>query len=120
MKIPPSPRLPRRAFLRGSALAGAAAAFPAVVRAAAPNSSVQVAVIGVSGRGYSNLHSAASHPALRYVGFCDVDRASYARADADHPDVINLHPALSCANNASAFEHRPGLIAVLRNCLFEP
>jgi hypothetical protein len=39
---------------------------------------------------------------------------------ADHPDVINLHPALSCANNASAFEHRPGLIAVLRNCLFEP
>ena len=85
MKIPPSPRLPRRAFLRGSALAGAAVAFPAVVRAAAPNSSVQVAVVGVSGRGYSNLHSAASHPSLRYVGFCDVDQASYARADADHP-----------------------------------
>ncbi len=73
----------RRGFLRSAA--ATAAAFPAVLRAAAPNAAVQVAVVGVNARGYADLHSTASHRAVRYVGFCDVDEAAFARADKDHP-----------------------------------
>jgi predicted dehydrogenase len=83
MKTAPAPT--RRAFLKQSALAGAAVSFPAVLRAIGPNSRVQVAVVGVSARGYADLHSTASHPKVQYVGFCDVDRKAFARADADHP-----------------------------------
>ncbi len=77
----------RRGFLRTTALAVSALGFPAVVRAARPNSKLQLAVIGVSARGYADLHSLASHPAVAYVGFCDIDRANFAKADADHPGV---------------------------------
>jgi predicted dehydrogenase len=77
----------RRAFLRSSALAATALGFPAVVRAARPNAKLQLAVIGVGARGYADLHSLASHPAVAYVGFCDIDRANFAKADADHPGV---------------------------------
>jgi predicted dehydrogenase len=85
LKSAPAAVSSRRTFLRRSAVAGAAAAFPAVLRAAHPNSSVQVAVIGVNGRGYADLHSLASHPKVKYVAFCDVDTAAFAKADADHP-----------------------------------
>ncbi len=76
----------RRRFLRSaSAGAAAAAAFPAVLRAARPNGNVQVAVVGVSARGYGDLHSTASHAKVKYVGFCDVDARAFTKADADHP-----------------------------------
>ncbi len=78
----------RRAFLRKSAAAaGAALAFPAVLRAAAPNSRVQVAAVGVSGQGYSDLHNVASHAQARFAGFCDVDATKFERADARVPGV---------------------------------
>lgn len=77
----------RRTFLKHSALAGAALGFPAVLRAASPNSRVQLAAIGVNARGYSDLHSLASHPKAKFVAFCDIDQASFAKADADHPGV---------------------------------
>jgi len=86
MKISPlGAATSRRTFLQQSTLAGAAVAFPAVLRAARPNSAVQLAVIGVSGRGYADLHSLASHPKVKYVAFCDVDRSAFAKADANHP-----------------------------------
>lgn len=76
----------RRRFLRSAASGAAvAAAFPAVLRAARPNGNVQIAVVGVNARGYGDLHSTASHPKVRYVGFCDVDARAFAKADADHP-----------------------------------
>jgi predicted dehydrogenase len=77
----------RRTFLRQAAGAGAVLGFPAVLRAAAPNSRLQLAVVGVSARGYADLHSLASHPKVEYTGFCDIDRGNFARADADHPGV---------------------------------
>ncbi len=85
MKTTPPASITRRTFLQQSAVAGAAVAFPAVLRAANPNSRVQIAGIGVSARGYGDLHSLASHPNVKYVAFCDVDTASFAKADADHP-----------------------------------
>ncbi|MBI5693900.1 MAG: Gfo/Idh/MocA family oxidoreductase [Verrucomicrobia bacterium] len=81
----PAPGLTRRTFLHRSTVAGAVAAFPAVLRAARPNSKVQIAAIGVSARGYGDLHSVASHPQAKFVAFCDVDEKAFAKADADHP-----------------------------------
>ena len=85
MKTNPVTATTRRMFLKQSAVAGAAVAFPSVLRAGSPNSRVQLAVVGVSARGYADLHSVASHPKVKYVGFCDVDQMAFARADADHP-----------------------------------
>ena len=75
----------RRTFLQHSALAGVAFGFPAVLRAANPNSRVQLAAIGVNARGYGDLHSVASHAKAKFVAFCDIDQANFAAADADHP-----------------------------------
>src|SRR4051794_21195339 len=77
----------RRAFLKQSAIAGAAMAFPAVLRAANLNSRVNVAAIGVDGQGFSDLHNVASHPKAKFVGFCDVDTTRFAQADAAVPGV---------------------------------
>jgi len=72
----------RRAFLQQSAATAAAIGFPAVLRAANPNSMVQVAAVGVNGMGYSDLHSISSHEKVKYVGFCDVDTSRFDKADA--------------------------------------
>jgi predicted dehydrogenase len=77
----------RRTFLQQAAVAGAALGFPAVLRAAAPNSRVQVAAIGLTGQGFTDLHNVASHPKAQFVGFCDIDAANFARADAAVPGV---------------------------------
>ncbi len=62
-------------------------AFPAVLRSARPNSRVQVAVVGVDGQGYSDLHNVSSHAQAKFVGFCDVDTNRFVRADAAVPGV---------------------------------
>ncbi len=79
----------RRTFLKQTALATGAAAvgFPAVLRAASPNSRVQIAQVGVDGQGYSDLHNLAAHAKVGFAGFCDVDRKRFARADARVPGV---------------------------------
>jgi predicted dehydrogenase len=77
-----APRSSRRTFIKQTALAGALIHFPAVLRAARPNSRVNVAVVGVDGQGYSDLHNVSSHAQATFVGFCDVDKNRFARADA--------------------------------------
>lgn len=59
-----SPAFPfaRRSFLRQTVVAGAALGFPAVLRAANPNSRVQLATVGVSGQGFTDLHNFSRHP----------------------------------------------------------
>jgi predicted dehydrogenase len=85
MIMPDSPS--RRSFLKQSALAAAAVAFPAVVRSASPNSMLQVASIGADGMAFSDLKNIGSHARVKYVGFCDIDSTRFARADAAHPGV---------------------------------
>jgi predicted dehydrogenase len=87
MSTRPSSLLTRRRFLEHTAIASAALSFPAVLRAASPNSRVQVAAIGVDGQGYSDLHNVASHAKAKFVGFCDVDLKRFARADKAVPGV---------------------------------
>ena len=77
----------RRSFLKQTSVAAAAFGFPAFLRAANLNSKVQVAAVGVNGMGYSDLHSISSHPAVKYVGFCDVDTTRFDKADAALPGV---------------------------------
>ncbi len=77
----------RREFLKQSAVAGAALGFPAVVRAANLNGRVQLATIGVSGQGFTDVHNFSSHAQVRYVGFCDIDRSGFAKADETVPGV---------------------------------
>ena len=76
-----SPATTRRTFLRQAATAGAALGFPAVLRAANPNGRVQLATVGVSGQGFTDLHNFSSHPKVKYVGFCDIDSTCFAKAD---------------------------------------
>src|SRR5688572_10879562 len=74
--IPPhtSHRMNRRQFLRHSAAAGTAVlGFPAILRSAAPNSTLQVASIGVGGMGAATMKSVATHPKVKIVALCDVD-----------------------------------------------
>ena len=74
--------LSRRHFLRTAALA--TLAFPAVVRARNLNSQVQIAAVGVDGKGYSDIDEVASHPKARFVGLCDIDVARFAKIDKKH------------------------------------
>src|SRR3954469_20026227 len=77
----------RRTFLKQTAIVGVAVGFPAVLRAARPNSMVQVAVVGTEGQGYSDLQNVSTHPKAKFVGFCDVDTARFERADKIAPNI---------------------------------
>jgi predicted dehydrogenase len=84
--MPPSP-LTRRHFLRSTTLAGAAAlAAPAVLRASpgglSPNERLNIAIIGVGGRGRAALQGFAAE---NIVALCDVDATPLAAAHEQHP-----------------------------------
>ncbi|MBL9203122.1 MAG: Gfo/Idh/MocA family oxidoreductase [Opitutaceae bacterium] len=79
--------LSRRAFLRNTALAGAATATAAFsarswAQVAGANSDVRVAVVGLNGRGRSHLASLAKVPGVRLVAICDVDTAVLEKTKA--------------------------------------
>lgn len=83
-----TPDLSRRTFLKStSAAAAAAVAFPHVMRSqggVSPNSRLNVACIGVGGRGRDAV-AGVKHENL--VAFCDVDEARAADTFAEHPGV---------------------------------
>src|SRR5687768_9557030 len=73
----------RRNFIQ---LAGAAGAgvlgFPAILRSQSPNRRLNIAVIGVGGRGGSNLAGVAAE---NIVALCDVNANTLKAAAAKHP-----------------------------------
>ena len=77
----------RRAFLQNATASAAAIGFPAVLRAANPNSMLQVASIGAGGMAYSDIKSTMDHPKVKYVAFCDVDTSHFAAVDKEFPDT---------------------------------
>ena len=80
--------LTRRDFLRTTATATASAlAFPALARSLDANSTLQVAVIGCKGQGYSDMTQIGSHAKVKFVAFCDVDTARFDQADKKFPGV---------------------------------
>ncbi|MDB4384895.1 Gfo/Idh/MocA family oxidoreductase [Opitutaceae bacterium] len=81
--------LSRRSFLQKTTLATAAAsAFPAIVRGqkdgVAPTNRVNVAFVGVGGRGTSALQALADE---NFVAFCDVDDERAKESYEKYPDV---------------------------------
>lgn len=77
----------RREFLRQSIATTAAIGFPAVLRAANPNSMLQVAMVGADGMAYSDMMSVGTHPKVKFVGFCDIDSNRFEKADKAFPGV---------------------------------
>ena len=79
----------RRHFLRTTALAGVAAPFilPSGLRAAAPNSKLSHAAIGVGGMGWNDLNALARHPATHITAICDVDTDHLAKAAKAFPEA---------------------------------
>lgn len=75
----------RRTFLQTSATA--ILGFPALLRAANLNSNLQIAAVGCSGKGLSDILEVGSHAKAKYVGFCDVDTTKFAKADEKFPGV---------------------------------
>ena len=75
----------RRTFLKTST--AAILGFPAILRAAGPNSNLQIAAVGCSGKGLSDILETGSHPKAKFVAFCDVDTTHFTKADAKYPNV---------------------------------
>jgi predicted dehydrogenase len=67
----------RRHFLKQVAVAGAAAAFPAVSwsRVLGANSRLRVASIGTGGKGWSDLTATAASPHVQIVALCNIDES---------------------------------------------
>lgn len=84
------PTTSRRSFLRNSTLAASAVAFPAVVRSANPNSKLQVASVGVNGMGFSDIKNIGGHAAVKFVGFCDIDKNRFDKVDEAFPGVAHF------------------------------
>ncbi len=80
----------RRQFLGHAVAATGAIAFPAILRSASPNSNLQVASIGVGGMGGATMRSVASHPKVKIVALCDVDKRTLD-AEADKNPDASLH-----------------------------
>ena len=80
--------LSRRNFLRTAALA--TLAFPALVRARNLNSQLQIAAVGADAKGFDDIKEIGSHPKAKYVAFCDIDTARFAKAEAKYPGVTRF------------------------------
>lgn len=78
----------RRTFLRTTAaVAASALGCPAILRSAAPNSTLQVACIGVGGMGGNTMKSVASHSNVKIVALCDVDNRTLEAAGQIYPEA---------------------------------
>src|SRR5438067_13606669 len=82
----PSRTLSRRRFLQGSAAAGAALAFPAIVPSTAfgANDRLNIAAIGCGGKGEVDIDGVSTET---IVALCDVDEKNAAKMFARYPDV---------------------------------
>lgn len=80
-------RLSRRTFLQASAAATFAA--PAILSAKSPNEKLQLAFIGVGGRGGANLRTITSQAdvAVEVVALCDVNKRNLEAAAKLHPEA---------------------------------
>jgi len=77
----------RRDFLARSAAGAAAFAAPAFLSAAVRQQQLKVAVVGCKNMGFADLSNIGSHPAVKFVGFCDIDTSRFDEADQSFPGV---------------------------------
>ena len=103
----------RRRFLQQAASASALVSFPAVVRAKSPNSTLQIASVGVGGMGGNTMMSVARHPKARIIAMCDVDakmidlarggKAARGRAGLEPGDISQFQQAAAFADYRELF-----------------
>lgn len=79
-----NPSFTRRDFLKTTSLASAALAFPAILRSQTPNNKLNIACVGVGGRGFDAVQGLKGE---NFVAFCDVDDARAARTYEEFPGV---------------------------------
>jgi predicted dehydrogenase len=79
-----TPSFSRRDVLKTTSLASAALAFPSILRSQGANNKLNIACVGVGGRGWDAVQGLKSE---NFVAFCDVDDARAARAYEEFPDV---------------------------------
>jgi predicted dehydrogenase len=92
----------RRRFLGASAIAGVATfAAPAILRARNLNEKLNIALIGVGGRGASNMQSVASD---NIVALCDVNAANLGRAAEAHPRARRFADFRKVYDHAGEFD----------------
>jgi Predicted dehydrogenases and related proteins len=85
-------RVSRRDFLKSATIASAALTFPHILKsqagaaspAASPNNKLNIAVVGVGGRGWDVVQGLKSE---NFVAFCDVDDARATRTYEEFPNV---------------------------------
>ena len=72
----------RREFIKSSSALTAFSILPAGLWSSSPNSKLQIAQVGVGGRGGGNLRSLLELANIQMVGFCDVDTNNLEKAVA--------------------------------------
>lgn len=79
----------RRHFLQSSAATAAALALPSLASAKSPNEKLNIAFIGVGGRGGSNLRSVTKQSlvGVNVVALCDVNQQNLNIASKLHPEA---------------------------------
>ncbi len=79
----------RRDFLQASTVAAATLATPSLLRAKSPNEKLNLAFIGVGGRGGSNLKTMTrqSHVGVNVVALCDVNQQNLGIASKLFPEA---------------------------------
>ena len=76
-------RVSRRQFIQLTGVASAGAlGFPAILRSQSPSRRLNLAIIGVGGRGASNMAGVAGE---NIVALCDVNATNLQAAAAKHP-----------------------------------
>lgn len=80
----------RRGFLSTAAAATAVLAAPSFVSASTLRKELHVAAIGVNGMGWSDLSQIGTHAAVKFVGFCDIDKGRFDKVDAAYPGVAHF------------------------------
>jgi predicted dehydrogenase len=75
----------RRDFLKGLGSVAAFSILPSSIWASSPSGKLQVAQIGVGGRGKGNMASLVRLSNMEIVALCDVDSNALAEVSAEHP-----------------------------------
>ena len=86
----PSRGLNRRQFLQSGFVATAPLFAPRLCSGASPNETLNLASVGVGGKGWSDLNNSASGRNVRIVALCDVDNSFLLKASAQFPKAKKL------------------------------
>ena len=74
----------RRRFLQSSAAVSSLTILPSGLLAAKPNSKLNIAFVGVGGKGHSDRMQIIGHKLVNVIALCDTDNKSLAKAASGH------------------------------------